>query len=1014
MSIEVAERGTTPAEDALLREPEAGTPEERPPSDAPGGGDAREATGRPAVNPVTTTLAAVASSLAAAWIVSSVFLDFSAHFVAVGGVVIGGGLVLLSYRRGVAWLQVAVIPASILVALALVAPDSQPGSPGFIGQVEDALHSGGLLQPPVDFDPGWRAILVVLFAALPAGSAALGVALRRPRLAFALPVPLIMGAALVQPVANELPSVVVALVLLVLAMTLAYGAELSGTGQLSVAFEGRRVARGAAVALGLAVAMVSLNSLDFLFPASVQTHVIPPTKPQIPPAQPDRVLFTYTADRAIPLRLGVIDIYDTTQQAWLLPSYDVSRLRRLQPPASVPADAGVTDTPSAKDIAVSITIRGEDGHLLPDVAGLEKVGGMNQAVNFDPETDGISLADKPVFNGLSYTVTGAPVPSGHELAMSGKAPASLAPYLVAPPVPTEVTALIDQYSQRAARAGVAPDGFDEVQFLRQSLYDSVTAAGSGVPVDVSAARVSQMLNGGDASPYEIVAAEALMARWAGVPARIGYGYYGGVAQKDRSFAVHPVNGAMWLEVYFNHYGWQPLFGVPPKAKPSTSTQQKNQVNIPSTQLGQLIVYIPVQYPTIELLFEYVRWYLARILPVLALLVLAVICYPWLCKVVRRRRRRRWGRRHGLDGRIAVAYSEFRDRCRDLTVGDPSATPVGFLRYVVEDDEHAELAWQVTRSLWGDLRRDLRKEDADAAERMAASVARRIDRAHPFLSRLFARIARTSLRQPYSDEVPNFWFEPRVRLDLRGRLAGWRVDRRRRALARRRARRAVPAAVATVLTLLISSCGGAPGTQNTRALPASPVPKQLGPLSFQYEASPSHEYRTAGSQALVTDGNVYSMRSDGVTVGAFEVSVFKPGVDISDIDDESKDRFCTDNPLDCPGHEIFEGIQSQMGSGRFQRVYYRDYERAYVMDIPLARQRIYLWFPPGTETVDILIVIGQFGTTASDALFHALMDYQHHHATGTVQAPVIPAATPLPSSAGTASPSPASPSPSSGG
>ena len=32
--------------------------------------------------------------------------------------------------------------------------------------------------------------------------------------------------------------------------------------------------------------------------------------------------------------------------------------------------------------------------------------------------------------------------------------------------------------------------------------------------------------GATATPYEIVAAEALLARWAGVPARIGFGFDG--------------------------------------------------------------------------------------------------------------------------------------------------------------------------------------------------------------------------------------------------------------------------------------------------------------------------------------------------------------------------------------------------------------------------------------------------------------------------------------------------------
>ena len=48
---------------------------------------------------------------------------------------------------------------------------------------------------------------------------------------------------------------------------------------------------------------------------------------------------------------------------------------------------------------------------------------------------------------------------------------------------------------------------------------------------------------------------------------------------------------MWLEVYYPHYGWVPVVGVPPKARPSTRPQPKNQVHILATDRLQLIVYM---------------------------------------------------------------------------------------------------------------------------------------------------------------------------------------------------------------------------------------------------------------------------------------------------------------------------------------------------------------------------------------------------------------------------------------
>src|SRR5581483_4042146 len=166
----------------------------------------------PQINPITACLGAILASAAAAWMVAGIFSDFAAHFVALGGVVIGGGLVLLSYRfRWASHVQFGVIPVSLLAGAALVGPDSRsPG--GLAGQVSEAIHAGGLLQPPISFDPGWRFILIVLFALVTAGTASLGVALARPKLGVALSLPLTLAGALIQPASSEMLSVVVALV----------------------------------------------------------------------------------------------------------------------------------------------------------------------------------------------------------------------------------------------------------------------------------------------------------------------------------------------------------------------------------------------------------------------------------------------------------------------------------------------------------------------------------------------------------------------------------------------------------------------------------------------------------------------------------------------------------------------------------------------------------------------------------------------------------------------------------
>jgi hypothetical protein len=937
---------------------------------------------RPPINPTLTTVGAMLATAAAAWVVGGIFRDFSAHLVGLLGVVIGGGIVLLTTRRpGGAYLQFLVVPAAALVGAVLVALDSHTGG-GLTYQISQAVNSGGLLQPPVPFNPGWRFILVVIFALLTAGGAALGISLRRPRLGVSLAVPVTMAAVLTQPASSEVATVVVALLFLTLGMTLAYGAELGTSGLSSAAFESRRLMRGAAFAAAMGVAVLGLSQLGFLFPQPNTNHTIPPQRPQIPPLPPDQVLFSYTATRALPLRVGVIDVYDSKQQAWLLPPYDASTLHRFEAPGTVP---GGRKKPSANAVVFHIVVNGLSGHALPGIAFLDQVKDTHNALTVDPRTGALAIADEPIYQGLKYTLVGEPLPTGTQVAQAPRPSSFYNQFLIAPPPPIQVSKLLTQYAQLATAKGIPENSYDKLSYLRQALYSNVVAAGAGAPGDMTAQKVGQMLDGGDANPYEIVEAEALLARWAGVPSRIGFGYFGGERQSDESYAVHPSNGATWLEAYFSGYGWYPVTGVPPKAKPSTHQQQKNQVNAIAIDQLQLIVYIPTRRLTALQVFQYVQWYLVRILPIVLAVVVLYAMYPWFFKLARTRQRRHWGSQVGLHGRIAAAYAEFRDRARDLTIGDPAASPTKFLAYVNDDAEHEELAWLVSRALWGDLRRDLRPEDADAGERLAASVARRLDRAQAMLNRVLARIARTSLREPYSSQMPNPWFEVSLRFDVRRPLRAWRMRRRRAAMLRPR-RRAVAAISSGLLITLFTTCAtaGASATP-VRALPRNLVPHSIGAFSFKLEKAASKEFAQAGSDAEVSNGVVYTIHHGQATDGALELSVFKPEYTIDDINDESLDTTCQQDELQCVGHQIFRGMQCTFGSGYFHRIYVLG-ERAYTMVLP--DQTVFLWFPPHSETMALMIVLGQFPVADATDLFRAVLDFQHHRTPRAVPVPVI--------------------------
>ncbi len=178
-----------------------------------------------------------------------------------------------------------------------------------------------------------------------------------------------------------------------------------------------------------------------------------------------------------------------------------------------------------------------------------------------------------------------------------------------------------------------------------------------------------------------------------------------------------------------------------------------------------------------------------------------------------------------------------------------------------------------------------------------------------------------------------------------------------------------------------ACGAAGSTVVARPLPQNLVPATLGALHFDVEKAAAADFRNRPG-SLVSSGEVFTVQHDTYIEGSVQVSVFKPGVDTSDLTDAKAD-YCLDNPGDCTGHAVFAGIQQSFGGGHFQRVYWHG-ERAYTQK--LNDQYVYVWFPPGTDSVAMLILRSQFTAASSDALFHALLDYENHRTATPVPIP----------------------------
>jgi hypothetical protein len=925
--------------------------------------DTREADPGPPVGVGLTCAAVAFSTIAAGWMLGGVFAGTLPKIAALVASVVGPLVVLLSYRtRRPGIVQYLVLPGALLGGALFVLPATTGGSANIVSLIGEAVRNGGLGQPPVPFEPGWRFLLVVLLAVLGTGAASLGVSGDRPRLAAAVPLPVVVGAALVQPSDSAAINSVVAIVLMVGALILASGAQLAQEESSSARFEARRLVRGLGALVALAVILVPLSQAGFLFPDATDDRVVPPTRPKAQPPLSDRVLFTVVCDKDDqgPWRFGVIDGYNG--EAWLLPPYDVARFVDLEGEGDLaeatsgldpdPADGPVGVPTGKPGRTVTFSVGDLPGRVLPVVEGVQQVNDRDVDVQFDPRTQTLRSPAGRAKEGSSYTVVAAAPPDAKILSAAPKPDAELlASYLVTPTAPDEVTALLAQAPQ--------DNNFRRLQFVRNALYAAVVASGKGEPVDVPPSRVPEMLAGGKATPYEITAAEALIARWAGIPARIGYGFYSGTRNKaDTGFDVHPRDGATWLEAYFPGPGWVTIVGKPPKAQASTSQEQKDRdESIKATDDLALIVHVPVELDSLQQFYETARYWAVVSLPWVALIVFLLVFYPAGLKQVRQARRRRWARSAGPAGRIVAAYAELRDRLRDVNAQQPTATPLEFVSAVDYDDEHWELAWLVTRGLYGDLARDLRNEDAHAAESMARSVTRRVLRGQRLVTRALGQASRTSLREPYTLEIPNFWPSgARVRR-LKGRVR--RIVRAAsplrlvRGLWRIRPRRLANASVVLLLVLGLVGCGNEPAPPPP-PLPVELVPQAVGEYFFKREPAAERAFTDAGDRALVANGRVITVRrgKDGKEVlGSLQAAEFKPAI----ANDKKKAQ---------------RSLLRSLGDGQFELRRFGSYP---VHELVRGERRILLYFPPGGGYYELLDA--RAGFTDADRVFAAILDFQ---------------------------------------
>lgn len=700
-----------------------------------------EETTEPSVPVLRLAIVVIFPLLSAATMAGGVFLGFNARCQAAVCAILGVLVAIGASRiRHPLLTHLVAVAALLTIGLVMVLSTGIGNLVDLAGNLKSAASSGDILRPPVPYDPGWRAILGWIMGGLGFAAAWAAIVVRRPAVGVLIPLFIVGFAAISVPKDQQLASGLIAIALFAIGLGLlsTVGAGEGGEGP-SLQYELRRAVRALPLIAAVLVALYFLARSGILFPPPLIDPLEEAQKPKpIPLSEAtDRVLFTVQSSISGPWRMGHLDVYEQKDSSWRLPPFAENRLKEV--PRS-----GIVDSQLEPGFRASFDLRGLGGAVLPGLPNTTGIVAAGPDLAYDSRTGTIRVSQGQVLPGIRYIVTGGKLPSVDELQkITQKPPKAVQRFLRIPPPPPAVQDLLSQAPQTSA--------WDRMDFMRLTLLATVTAEGAGTPVSVSPNKVQDMLAGSKkGSPFEIVAAQAMLARWAGVPSRIAYGFDGGEKIGEDTFEVRPRHGATFLEVYFPGFKWLPVIGNPQQASSALteSEQQESTQVLPSDDIS-IELFFPLVLAAEDDTLAQIRQVLVTFVLVVLLMLAVYYLFPALRKSALRARRRKWAMKQGASARIALAYSEWRDFTTDLGYRYPSDTPLMFLDRVTDDEEHAALAWLVTRCLWGDRQVDVTDQDAAYAEELSASIRKRTALAHSWTLRFISVISRLSLRHPYS-------------------------------------------------------------------------------------------------------------------------------------------------------------------------------------------------------------------------------------------------------------------------
>ena len=683
--------------------------------------------------------------------VGGIFAGVSPRIYAAVSGLLGIGLALLVARLGRRSIlaNLLTIVGLFVIGLIVLLPDVG-AIVGVTGEIDEATRSASVVRPPVAFLDGWKAIQAWIMAMLGFGATWVALVVGWRSAGLLIPLPITAIAAISVPENAQVGSGLASLVLFAVGLGVMASEQAAGDDpetRPSIGYELRKAAKGLPIIAGITVALFFLAQTDFLFPDPAYDPAEQPQRPKTQPLDPevkDRVLFEVKSDLDGPFRMGSLDVYFASDGTWRLPPFAASVIEEID-------ETGIVDEELDQQLTATFTVRGLEGAVLPSLPNTAGVAATGPKLGFDTRNNNIRLVSGQAETGFTYTVTAAGLPTVEDLESvdfrtvpdGGGGEPDIAQFTEMPEPPAAVTSLIAQAPTTSTWA--------KFDFLRTWVLDTVTATGTGRPVPVTMERVEDMIAGSqEGSPFEIVALQAMLARWVGVPSRIGYGFDGG-ERVEGVLQVRPANGATFLEVYVPGHKWLPVIGTPRKAEPTVGAdpnlQRLDPTIIPSNEV-EVQIHLPVVVEPRSVLGKQIAVIVLLVVLFALLVFLLWVTYPGVRKAQLRARRRTQARQEGVSARVALAYSEWRDYAADLGYHFPAETPLMFLERFADDDEHAELAWLTTRVLWGDLRDTTDPEVASIAEELSRSLRRRLASVQAGSLRLVATLSRISLREPF--------------------------------------------------------------------------------------------------------------------------------------------------------------------------------------------------------------------------------------------------------------------------